>query len=750
MIIFPKNVTLSGPQVGKPVNRVDGLAKVTGQAKYAAEFAVPDLLYGFVVLSTIARGRIVTMDLTAAKAVPGVVDILTHSHRPRTSWWTLKWKDQDAPPGSPFRPLQDEKILFSDQPIALIVARTSELARHAASLVQVTYEEQPHATDLRKHRSRARPPSSLKFGFSPPPKPRGDADEAYRTSAVQIDAEYSSPVEHHNALEMHASTVVYGDGGALTIYDKTQGVTNSHGYVARVFGLAKKKIRVLSPFVGGAFGSALRPQYQLFLAVAAALTLKRSVRVVLTRQQTFGLGHRPETLQRIALGADAGGRLQAVIHEVVGSTSRFEDYVENVANWSTLLYRCETARQSYDVVPLDIFTPLDMRAPGGALGVFAIETAIDELAHKAGIDPLEIRLRNYADRDGDNDLPFSSKELKACYAQASERFGWSRRSFEPRSMKDGHRRVGWGMATGVWEAMQMPAGAKAVLQRDGRLVVSTATADIGTGTYTVMSQIAADAFGLPLDRVTIELGDSDLPFALVEGGSWTAGSVGTAVMAVCAKLGKTLCKKASELARSPLKGVSERDLEIVDGGVQIKRDPTRRLLLSELAARYEGELEMKAMVLPHMLDQRKFARYTHSAVFAEVHVDEDFGTVRVNRMVTAVAAGRILNPKTARSQILGGMVWGVGMALSEETVTDRHFGRYMNHSLAEYHLPVHADMGDFEVLFVPEEDGIVNPIGVKGLGEIGIVGVAAAISNAVFHATGKRVRDLPITLDKVM
>ncbi|HEU4536269.1 MAG TPA: molybdopterin cofactor-binding domain-containing protein, partial [Polyangiaceae bacterium] len=371
--------------------------------------------------------------------------------------------DDDAPKGSPFRPLYDDRVHFSGQPVALVVAETLEAARHAASLVRVAYERAAHETDLRAKRGEGYQPGKAKDGYEKPPKPRGDPDGAFARAAVRVDAEYHAPVEHHNPLELHSSTAVWGDDGALTAYDKTQGVKNTQQYLAKVFGLDETQVRVLSPFVGGAFGSGLRPQYQLFLAVMAARELRRPVRVTLTRPQMFTFGHRPETLQRVALGASADGRLEALIHEALAETSRFEDYVENVVNWSGMLYACDNVRLEHKVAKLDAYTPLDMRAPGATWGVYALECAMDELAHAAGIDPLELRLKNYTERDPSKDRPFSSKELRACYRQGAERFGWARRSPAPRSMRDGRRLVGWGMATGVWDAMRQPASARAVL-----------------------------------------------------------------------------------------------------------------------------------------------------------------------------------------------------------------------------------------------------------------------------------------------
>ncbi|WP_224373033.1 xanthine dehydrogenase family protein molybdopterin-binding subunit [Hyalangium versicolor] len=736
--------------LGQPVSRVDGRAKVTGEARYSGEFQVPGLVYGQVVSSTIARGRIKSIDASEALRLPGVLQVFTHENRPRQAWFDRKYRDDDAPSGSPFRPLHDEKIVYSGQPVALVVAETFELARYAATLVSVEYDSHSHQTDLRSQREKAYAPDQGKGGFEPPPKPRGHADKALKKAAVRIDAEYETPVEHHNPMEPHASTVIYESNGSLTVYDKTQGVQNTQTYVSNVFDLPKERVHVRSPFVGGAFGSGLRPQYQLFLAVMAALELKRSVRVTLSREQMFTFGHRPTTLQRVALGAAADGALEAIIHEAVSETSRFEDYIEVVVNWAGMLYRCNNVRFDYKLAQLDCYTPVDMRAPGAAVGVYALECAMDELAHQLGMDPVALRLKNYTDRDQNKDKPFSSKELRACYEQGAERFGWARRSAAPRSMRDGHHLVGWGMATGIWEAMQQPASAKAVLGIDGKLTVSSATSDIGTGTYTVMTQIAADTLGLRIQDVTFQLGDSSLPMSPVEGGSWTVASVGTAVKEVCEKIRDQLFKFAKKMKGSPLGKASLEEVTFADGKIRLTEEPSQAVSLVE-AMRHGGVLSLEEKVLATpSAKQQAYSRSTHSAVFAEVKVDEELGTVRVSRVVSAIAGGRVLNPKTARSQIIGGVVWGIGMALEEETVIDQKLGRFINHNLGEYHIPVHADVKGIDVIFVEEEDTIVNPLGAKGLGEIGIVGVAAAISNAVFHATGRRVRSLPITLDKLL
>ncbi|WP_114395335.1 xanthine dehydrogenase family protein molybdopterin-binding subunit [Oleisolibacter albus] len=748
---FPDRLETPGGQIGRPVNRVDGRLKVTGAARYAAEHTAPDLAHGYIVSSAIAKGRITRIDTSAALALPGVLAVFTHENRPDLAWFDRKWKDEDSPKGSPFRPLYDATISHSFQPVALVVAESFELARYAARLVKVDYAAEPHQTDLAAVHRDAFAPSKDKGGFQPPPRPRGDADRALVEAEVTVDCHYSQPAEYHNPMEMHASTVLYNDDGTLTIHDKIQGASNSQTYVCNVFNLPKSAVRVCSPFVGGAFGSGLRPQHQLFMAVLAATQLKRSVRVELSRPQMFSFGHRPRSLQRVALGAHRDGRLRTLIHEAVQETSQFENYVEIVVNWSGQQYKADTTRLDYRLARLDVYTPLDQRAPGAATGVNAIEMAMDELAYALEMDPIALRLKNHTDIDPNTGRPFSSKELRACFAQGAERFGWSRRNPVPRSMRQGRDLVGWGVAAGVWDAMQGQAEARAVLGLDGSLMVASATADIGTGTYTVMSQIAADVLGLPLEQVRFRLGDSALPTAPIEGGSWTVSSVGSAVKAVCDKVRDRLARAALTLEGRPFGTATADDLLFTDGCIQSRIDPAQRLPLTEVM-REAGlfAIEETARSLPYLLQRARHTLGTHSAIFAEVRVDADLGTVRVSRIVSAVAAGRIINPKTAGSQILGAAVWGIGMALEEEALTDHRLGRVMNHDLAEYHVPVNPDVGTIDVIFVDEEDRVVNPLGAKGVGEIGIVGVAAAIGNAIFHATGVRVRELPFTVDKIL
>jgi xanthine dehydrogenase YagR molybdenum-binding subunit len=642
-----------------------------------------------------------------------VLDVLTHEHRPKMARTDKAYSDDVAPDGSPFRPLYDDKIVFNGQPVALVLAEDWEIARFAATLLRVEYEADAHVTDLHARLDEA-------FEVEKPEKPRGNTKKAYAAAKVRHEAEYFIPIEHHNPMELFAATAVWNGNGKLTVYDKTQGVQNVQHYVCSVFGLKADDVRVMSPFVGGAFGSGLRPQYEVVLATQGALALKRSVRLVLTREQMYGLGYRPATIERVALGANADGTLNAITHEAIAMTSQYEQFARNDTAWSGMLYKCANANYVHKLVRLDVPTPSDMRAPGATTGVYALECAMDELAVALKLDPLELRLRCYSDRDQNQDLPYTSKQLKECYRQGAEAFGWAKRNPEPRSMRDGSELVGWGMATGVWEALQMKTAARIVLTANGHAEVACATSDIGTGTYTVMAQVAADMLGLPIDNVTVKLGDSTLPQSPVEGGSWMAASVAHAIANTADAVRKKLLSLAQKMPDSPLAGAQPKDVVLTDGMIVSKQSASRAISVAD-AMRYAG------------VDR----------------IEQQLGVIRVTRVVNAVAAGRIINTKTAHNQILGSVVWGIGMALYEETLVDHRFGRVMNANIAEYHVPVNADVHDIKVIFVEEPDNIINPLGIKGVGEIGLVGVAAAIANAVYHATGKRVRDLPITLDKL-
>ncbi len=726
--------------IGTATSRVDGRDKVTGAARYAGEYAAPGLAHGSVVTSTIAKGRIASLDIGEAMKVEGVIAILSHKSRPPMADSDKAYKDDVAPQGSPYRPLHDDEIKFNGQPVALVLAEDFETATYAASLVRVEYEEQPHLTDLGRQLGKA-------VALDAPAEARCDAAKAFAASDIRHEADYYVPIEHHNPMELFASTAVWQDG-KITVYDKTQGVQNVQRYLCSVFQAKPDEIRVMSPYMGGGFGSGLRPQFQVVLAVLGARAIRRPVRLVLTRQQMYTIGYRPAMIQRIQLGANQDGTLNAITHDATTVTSQYEVFHRHETTWSALLYKSETASYAHKLARLDLPTACDMRAPSAATGVYALEAAMDELAVALKMDPLELRLKCYSDRDQMTGLPYSSKNLRECYQQGAEAFGWGKRNPVPRSMRDGSDLVGWGMATGIWEALQVPITVRIVLTANGHAEVACATSDIGTGTYTIMAQVAADMLGLPIDNITIKLGDSSLPQAPVEGGSWIAASVSNGIVTTSNAIRDDLLRLAQTMPDSPLKGIKAGDVMLSNGAIASKKNPRSAIPIAD-AMRQAGVERIAQEKATKFHNDGAHAHNTHSAIFAEVKVDEQLGVIRVTRLVSAVAAGRILNLKTARSQMMGGMIWGMGMALHEETLIDHRFGRVMNANIAEYHVPVNADVHNIEVIFVDEQDDIVNPMGIKGLGEIGIVGVPAAIANAIYHATGKRIRDLPITLDKL-
>ncbi len=653
------------PQIGKPHRRLEGRQKVTGEALYAGEYEAPDLLYGYVVNSTIASGKITSIGEGAARAIPGVVEVFTHNNRPTLAWFNFQYSDMDAPSGSPFKPLLNNKIVCWAQPIALVMADTFEGARYAASLLEVVYEEAPFQTDLEQAIALAQKPKKglINFFKELPPPPKGEFEKAFHESTAQVSAEFYEGPQHHNPMELFATTVAWEKGDKLTIWDKTQGTNNVQVYVGNVFGLPFKDVRVISPYVGGAFGSGLRPQYQVFLSVMAALQLKRNVRVTLDRTQMFSFGHRPATWQLTRFGTNAAGKMKALNHNAVGETSRFEQYTETVVNWGPVLYPTPHVLLDYKIAPMDIYTPIDMRAPGGATGIPVLEITMDMLAEALKMDPMELRLVNYAERNEVEDKPFSSKELRECYRQGAAQFGWQDRPKQPRSLRRGNRLVGMGMATGTWDVMSLPARARASFTPQGRLEVESAVTDIGTGTLTVMTQIAADCLGLPLEAVTFSYGDSKMPLAPIQGGSYTVGVVGSAIKVACDSLKKSLLKLAGKMPQSPFIKAKMEDVIFEEGWIISKKESLQKVLLTEVLAASGGKAVSATRTnLPNYLKQKNYAKASHSAAFVEVEIDEELGTIYVTRAVTAVAAGKIVNPKTARSQILGGMVWGISKA----------------------------------------------------------------------------------------
>lgn len=746
--------------VGQPLDRADGRAKVTGAARYAAEFRPPGLAYGALVQSTVAAGRVADLDATAAEALPGVLGVLSRRNMPRLSHppADLLGKGQ---PGEDYAPLQDDRVHWSGQHLAVVVAETPGAARHAASLVRVRYDEEtdvPTPTRLEDAPEDADVEPELWAGREKLQVRRGgDVTAALAAGEGRIEAVYGTPVQNHQPIEMFSTTAHWEAPDRLTLHDTTRWVKGVQRVVAHAFGLAEEDVRAVCPFTGGAFGSKGFQWQHILLAAAAARLVNRPVRVEFTRaQMATTAGRRERTVQRLALGATRDGRLTALRHATRTASSPVVDYPEPCGNLSRNLYACPDVEVTHRLARLHHPSPCPMRAPGEAPGMFALECALDELAYDLHLDPLEVRLRNYAETDAHEKKPYSAKHLGACYRRAAERFGWMRRNPRPGATRVGDLLVGWGMATAAYPAKQMPAVARARLDADGRAVVRSATHEQGTGTYTAMTQLAADALGLPLDRVRFELGDSRFPPAPINGGSWLSSSVGPAVLAACAALTKRLTElAAADSDSSPLTGAKPEELTVAGGRVFRKgSDPTRGLTHAEVLARARLPLvEAEGGAKPGE-DAERFAHLSFGAHFAEVAVDPDLGEVRLRRFVGCYDVGRVLNPKLARSQILGGIVFGLGMALQEGSWPDPRTGRTVNGNLAEYHVPVCADLpGDTEidVSFVGENDPhFAGGFGAHGLGELGIVGSAAAVANAVFHATGVRVRELPITPDKLL
>ncbi len=734
--------------IGKEISRVDGVAKVTGKAKYAAEFKVPNLAYGFIVLGTVAKGTIKDIDTRDAERSAGVIRVLTHLNAPKLGPKTVT---EDAPPrgaqeerDKSFRALQSNKIRFNAQPVALVLAETYEQARYASRLVKVTYNAEKHQTDTEAVRERARVPQR------PTPKARGNPVEAMRLAPIKVEAEYRIPIEHHNPMEPHAA-IAFWEGDKLTIFDKTQEVYGVRDHLASAFGVPAENVHVISPFVGGAFGSSLRPNYYPALTAMAAREIKRPVKIVYTRTQMFtGHGYRPYTIQKIALGAERSGKLTAMIHDAVHNTSTFEEFYDSTTGFTRQVYACPNLDAPLRITDTDLNTPTWMRAPGAVSGMFALECAMDELAYALKIDPLELRLINYAEVDPESGRPWSSKALRECYKLGAEKFGWKDRKFEPRSMRDGRMLVGWGTATGVWGAFQRPASAKVTLRADGTAHVTSASSDIGPGTYTVMTMIAAEFLGMRLEQVKFELGDTQFPRAPSQGGSQTVASVGSAVHGAALAVIAKLIALANQDANSPLKGAPAANVEMLDGRLRLKADSSRFVSVADVMRKNNLTEVTETFESKPSAERQKYATLAHGAQFIEVKVDPDLGTVRVTRAVEVTGCGKIMNAKTSHSQEIGGVVWGIGMALHEATEIDHRYGRIMNPNLQHYHVPVNADVFEIETMFVEEDDKVVNPLGVKGMGELGMVGIPACIANAVFHATGRRIRELPITPDKLL
>jgi xanthine dehydrogenase YagR molybdenum-binding subunit len=741
------------PAIGKPIDRVDGHDKVTGAARYSGEISLPGLAHAALVGATVPSGRVSAIDVEAAVAADGVLAVLTHENLPRIAAepHLLPSLVGAAAPGESFFPMQEDVVHYAGQPVAIVIADAHERAQHAAMLVDVTYEQAPSITTIDEGRDSAYEAERLFGGLMPGRAERGDVDAALAAAEVRIDAPFRLAANHHNPIEPPTTTAMWHED-RLTLYDSTQGVRASQLTVAQLLGIPLADIRVIGHFVGGGFGMKAMVWPHVTLAAMAARHVGRPVRLALTRPQMFtSSGHREEQEQTLAIGASRDGRLAALRHEKLSITSPFDDWAEPATGVSSQVYACANFRGVHRLVRGNTMTPTFTRGPGEAAGMFALECAMDELAYAVGVDPLELRRRNRTDVDA-NGNPWSSSGLEECYQRGAQLLGWGERDPEPRSRRDGDWLIGTGMATAAYPvALFMPTQrARARIYSDGSAVAQTGTPEFGTGMTTAMAQVAADGLGLNLASMRFEAGDTDLPNTSSAVGSAGAGMVSAAVHAAATALRDQLVAIAVADSGSPLSGADPDGVEVRDGRMALRASPETGETYGELMQRNRlADLEALGSWTPPPLDT-PHGLLTFGAQFAEVAVDPDLGLVRVRRLVGAFAPGRVLNPKTARSQLMGGMLWGLGQALLEGNRMDPRFGRWGATSLGDYLVPVNADAPDVAVEFVEVHDEVVNPLGVKGVGEIGQVGVAAAIANAVFHATGRRVRELPIAAELVM
>jgi xanthine dehydrogenase YagR molybdenum-binding subunit len=732
--------------IGAPINRTEAWAKVSGAARYTAEHQVEGLTHAVLVTSTIPSGRVLRIDDSAAREVPGLLLVMTPQNAMRLPWETRDGKLQ-PPIGRRLTLLQEDDVYYNNQPIAVVVADTLEHAREAAARLRIEYERKDAVLDFEQAKQSLHPPEKVLTEDTD--TERGHLHDGLLAASVHVKATYTTPTENHNPLETHA-TIAEWDGDRLTIHESTQYMKGVQRIIANIFGIPPENVNAICPYTGGGFGSKGSIWSHAPLTAMAAKMLKRPVKLSLDRNQMFGpVGQRPMTEQRFRLGAMDDGRLMASSHDTIAWTSMIEDWIEPCGIVTRMMYESPNQETSHRLARMNLGTPTFMRAPGEATGTFALESAMDELAYQLNMDPLALRLKNYTEKDPGKDLPWSSKSLRQCYEIGAERFGWKDRNPQPRSMKQGNKLVGWGMATATYPTNRSPGECSATLRPDGTALFRSATQDLGTGTYTVMTQVAADAIGLPVEQVRFELGDSTMPEAPVSGGSTTVASVGPAVQAAGHALRLKLAGIALAHPDSPLFGATADRIKVENGELYLLDEPSRREAMRDIVARHGEPVEVTARAEPGD-EKKKYSMHSFGAVFVEVTVDEDLGEIRVPRVVGVYGVGKLMNEKTGYSQLMGGIVWGIGLALFEETVIDKRNGRAVNGNLAEYHVPVNADIQGIDVQIVDEDDPHVNPLGAKGIGEIGITGVGAAIANAVYHATGKRVRELPITLDKVM
>lgn len=731
--------------LGAPISRVDGPLKVAGQARFAAEVPMEGLAYATLVHSTIARGHITSLGTSKAEAAPGVVLVMTYENAPRMNAPAMFMSRPDAVGASDLPVMQNRDIHWNGEPVALVLAETQEQADHAATLVKVEYESATAVTDFQAAKLAAHHPQSI-LG-EPPLLEIGDAEKELAEAHHKVDLVFRTPHHNHNAIELHGATVRW-DGDELTVHDATQMLNGTAGTLAEIFGIKPDQVHISSPYVGGGFGGKALWNHQILAAAASKLS-GRPVRIVLSRESVFRIvGGRTTTEQRVALGAERSGSLRALIHTGTVAMTEHNNCPEQFTFPARHLYASKSFRLEQSVADMDMMANTFMRAPGESVGTFALECALDELAEQMELDPIELRRRIEPEKDPTSNNPFSSRHLLQCFEQGAERFGWNRRDPKPGARREGEWLVGLGCATGTYPYHRMPGGSARIrIEADGSAVVSTAVHEMGMGTATVQAQAAAARLGLPLEKVRFDYGNTNLPKGVLAGGSTQTASISAAVIAANDELVKELVRLAGN--DSPLAGLGADKLEARDGGLASVEEPGRHETYASILARAgRDHLEVEAAA-PPPLEMMKYSMHSTAAQFAEVRVNSVTGEVRVSRMLGSFDCGRILNAKTATSQFRGGMIMGIGLALTEETLFDPRSGRIMNPSLAEYHVPVHMDVPEIEVMWTDIPDPHA-PLGARGIGEIGITGVAAAIANAVYNATGRRVRDLPITLDKLL
>jgi len=703
---------------GKPLSRVEAKAKVTGTAKYAADYQLKNIAHGVLVTSTVTKGHITAIYSTAAEKLPGVLLVLSHLNVPEVPGYAQP-PSQPAPifTGKEFVPFMSNEVHFNMQPVAMVIAVTLEQAHHAAAMVKVYYQEEKHETL----------PSSPRVKIITPQRSsdyvRGNAN-AWQEAPVKIEQEYHTPIQVHNPMEPHATTAYWLGDDKLFIYNKTQSVKTTQQQFAKYFKLKPENIEVHAPYVGGAFGSSSKVWPHEMAAVMGAKKVGRPVKVACTREQVFNMvGYRPYSMQKYCIGAQADGTLTGVKHEAAGSTSQYEQFTERIIEPTKSLYNCANLFTQYRLIPLDMSTPCPARGPGETSGSFAMESAMDELAYALNMDPLALRLKNFSEVDQMNNKPWASNYLKDCYRIGAEKFGWSKRNAKPRSMSNGEILVGMGMSAGIYKAERTGASAGITFYDDGRVTIRSSVADTGPGSATIMTQIVADALGVPVEQVSIEWANSTFPFAPPQYGSHTTASTGSAVHDAALALKQKFISIDGSAPQPDYAGILKKqglkELSVVNDS---KPNP----------------------------ENSKYSGKSFSANFVEVQVHPATGTVKVTRVVSVIDAGRVMNHKTARSQVLGSVVWGIGIALMEQGIVDHRYGRYVNNNLADYHVPTHADVPQIDVHFIDQADTVIDPIGAKGLGEIGLIGFTAAIANAIYHATDKRIRELPITPDKLI